>query len=145
MFRRNIKETPADPRLTVLYPAPTQCSVCSSELHITRLQCATCGTALEGQFTAGGLARLSREHLQFVELFLRCRGKIKGVEEALGISYPTVVARLNDVLRAMGIEPEPGNEPDRLVKRQAVLDDLAAGVIDADAAATRLRTLDGGR
>ena len=30
------------------------------------------------------------ERKQFVETFLRCRGSIKEVEKALGVSYPTV-------------------------------------------------------
>lgn len=146
MFRRNINPPAVDlSGPSVIYPAPTQCSVCSTELHITRLQCGACGTAIEGKFTGGALTRLTRDQLQFVELFLRCRGKIKGVEEALGISYPTVVARLNEVLRALGIETQPEDEPDRLTKRQAVLDDLAAGRINAEEAAGRLRGLDGGR
>ncbi|PZS04841.1 MAG: hypothetical protein DLM69_01430, partial [Candidatus Chloroheliales bacterium] len=41
---------------------------------------------------------------QFIETFVRCKGKIKDVETALDISYPTVVARLNEVVRALGYE-----------------------------------------
>ena len=69
-----------------------------------RLECPACGSALQGNFTLGRLARLTREQLQFVEVFIRCRGKIKDVEEELGISYPTVVGRLNEVVQAMGFE-----------------------------------------
>src|SRR3981081_1901054 len=63
-----------------------------------------CGSARQRTFPLGRLARLTREQLQFVEVFIRCRGKIKDVEEELGISYPTVVARLNEVVQAMGFE-----------------------------------------
>src|ERR671922_251691 len=82
----------------------TRCPVCGDDLRIVRLECPACGSALQGNFTLGRLARLTREQLQFVEVFIRCRGKIKDVEEELGISYPTVVARLNEVVQAMGFE-----------------------------------------
>jgi len=47
---------------------------------------------------------LTPEQIQFVEVFLKNKGKIKDVEAELEISYPTVVARLNEVVRAMGYE-----------------------------------------
>src|SRR5829696_10593027 len=82
----------------------TRCPVCGDELRIVRLDCQACGSALEGSFTLGRFQRLTREQWQFVELFMLCRGKIKDVEERLGVSYPTVVARLNEVVRAKGYE-----------------------------------------
>jgi hypothetical protein len=118
----------------------TRCPVCNDDLRIVRLECPACGSALQGNFTLGRLARLSREQLQFVETFIRCRGKIKDVEEELGISYPTVVSRLNEVVQAMGFEirPEDANLAQR---RQEILDQLAAGNLNASDAAARLRAL----
>lgn len=83
---------------------PGRCPICDSALTITRLQCGQCGTGIDGAFVPGRLGSLDREQVQFVETFMKCRGKIKDVEQELGISYPTVVARLNEVVRAMGYE-----------------------------------------
>ena len=118
----------------------TRCPVCGDELRIVRLQCGACGSALEGNFTLGRLQRLTREQVQFVEVFIKARGKIKDVEEELGVSYPTVVARLNEVVQAMGFEV-PGEDRDRATRRQQILDELAAGAITAAEAASRLRAL----
>jgi hypothetical protein len=118
----------------------TRCPVCGEALRITRLECGACGSALEGSFTLGRLQRLTREQLQFVEVFLKCRGKIKDVEEELGLSYPTVVARLNEVVQAMGFEVR-AEDPQLAARRQQILDELAAGNIGAAEAATRLRAL----
>jgi hypothetical protein len=118
----------------------TRCPVCSDDLRIVRLECPACGSALQGNFTLGRLARLSREQLQFVEVFIRCRGKIKDVEEELGISYPTVVARLNEVVAAMGFEVKQ-EDTDLAARRQLILDELAAGKLSASDAAGRLRAL----
>jgi len=87
-----------------MHPQPTQCPICGDELQVTRLHCAGCGTALEGAFTPGRWQHISSEQLAFAEVFIKRRGKIKDVEEELGISYPTVVARLNEVVQAMGFE-----------------------------------------
>ncbi len=106
---------------------------------VRRLECPACGTGVDGHFDAGPLARLNREQLAFVETFLRARGKIKDVEEELGISYPTVVARLNEVLVALGFEA--GEDPRDAERRQHILDELAAGRISAAEAAEQLRAL----
>lgn len=122
------------------FPAPQRCPVCEGDFHISRLECASCGSSLEGDFVPGRLQGLSRDHLQFVEVFVKCRGKIKDVEEELGVSYPTVVSRLNEVVRAMGFEVRQ-DEADVQGRRQQVLDDLAAGTLTAAEAAAKLRSL----
>ncbi len=119
------------------------CPVCNDEMRVVRLRCRSCSTALEGDFPLGRILRLSPEQMEFVEVFLRNRGKIKDVEEDLGISYPTVVARLNDVIAAMGFEANLGGAPEeeRREQRRQVLDDLEAGRVSATEAAARLREL----
>ena len=120
--------------------ALTRCPICGDELRIVRLHCENCGSTLEGNFTLGRLQRLTREQLQFLEVFIKCRGKIKDVEEELGVSYPTVVARLNDLVQAMGFEVRQ-EDADRDTRRQGILEELAGGAITAADAARRLRAL----
>lgn len=87
-----------------MYPLPGRCPICGDTLEVTRLHCRQCDTAIEGHFELGRLSRLSPEQIGFVETFLRCEGTIKRVEKELGISYPTVRARLEDAIQAMGFE-----------------------------------------
>ena len=86
------------------FPLPAQCPVCGGELEITNVRCLGCETGMAGHFTRGRFANLTQQQWHFIETFIRCKGKIKDVEVALDISYPTVVARLNDVVRALGFE-----------------------------------------
>jgi hypothetical protein len=137
------------------------CPVCGHDMVISRLSCGRCGSALEGWFALrehasgpgtsaqqrdaradrdaearfGRMAYLDDAQLEFVEVFLRCRGIIKNVEDMLGISYPTVKARLADVLETMGFGPE-GDVPaaDHRRVRREILADLAAGRISTDEA-----------
>ncbi len=83
---------------------PGKCPICNSTLTVTRLQCGTCGTGIDGAFGLGRLQALTPEQVAFVEVFMKCKGKIKDVEDELEISYPTVVARLNEVVKAMGYD-----------------------------------------
>jgi hypothetical protein len=78
-----------------------------------------------------------------VETFVRCQGKLNRVQEELKLSYPTVRNRLHDVIRALGYEVEEEDEaPVALEVRQAVLNALASGAIDAEEAARRLRGIE---
>ncbi len=117
------------------------CPSCDSPMAVRRLECPECGVGVDGHFDAGPLARLNRDQVAFVETFLRARGKIKDVEEDLGISYPTVVARLNEVLVALGFEA--GEDPRDAERRQRILDELSAGRLSAADAAEQLRSLSG--
>ena len=122
-------------------PVLGTCPVCGEVLTITRLHCRACDTTIEGRFDAGRLSQLNPEQLQFVETFLQCEGKIKAVEEKLGISYPTVRSRLNDVRVAMGFEVSTDDDINTPSEedRKHVLEELAAGRISSDEAITLLR------
>ena len=78
------------------------CPCCGKPLKPVRLACGACGTTVEGDFDVPELARLPREHQEFVKVFLLARGNISEVEKLLGVSYPTVRNRLDAVLQALG-------------------------------------------
>ncbi|MCC7206074.1 MAG: DUF2089 domain-containing protein [Anaerolineae bacterium] len=127
-----------------MHPVLGACPVCGEPLTITRLHCRACDTSIEGQFYAGRLAQLSPRQLEFVETFLLCEGKIKAVEERLGISYPTVRSRLRDVIMAMGYEMQADDESEPPLSegdRKRVLDDLAAGRLSSEEAIAMLKGL----
>jgi len=115
-----------------------RCPVCGDELTVTRLHCRNCDSALEGHFNLGKFYRLTPEQLHFVETFIKCEGKITRVEEELGISYPTVRNRLNDVIRALGYEVA-AEATISAEKRRAILEQLQAGEVSADEAAELLK------
>ena len=84
-----------------------KCPACDSrEFEISRLRCTKCETSIEGRFKISKLGRLSTEHQNFIEIFIKCRGNIKDVERELGISYPTVRSKLDRVIQALGYSVE---------------------------------------
>lgn len=120
-----------------MYPIISQCPVCQDQLIVARMYCPTCATAIEGRFDLGPLSGLSQEQLDFVVTFIRCEGKLNRVQEELGISYPTVRGRLEEVIRALGYEvDETDDEPIGVSEeeRRMILADLAAGRITSEKA-----------
>lgn len=79
----------------------TKCPVCEGNLKAIKLKCHSCGTVIENTFDFPTLMSLSREQLEFVEVFIKSRGNIKDVERELGISYPTVRAKLDQVIELL--------------------------------------------
>ncbi len=132
------------------------CPVCSGDLTVTRLHCGSCGTTLEGDFSVGRFARLGRDQMGLLESFLRSRGNLRDIERELGISYPTVRARVESLVRALGlaevVSPEsadpatedgdgPGDAPRAATSRQEILEQLARRQISAEDAAAAIRAL----
>jgi hypothetical protein len=135
----------------VVHDVIATCPVCSGELTITRLHCRSCGTALEGEFGAGRFGRLDREQMALLESFLRSRGNLKEMERELGISYPTVRARVDALVRSLGFGDAPEVSDDDVpadeavtVDRREILERLARREITAEEAAAALRSESGG-
>lgn len=127
---------------TPMNPVIGQCPICGNNLHVTRLNCRNCDTTIDGHFTLGRLYQLSPEQLEFVEVFLRCEGKINRVEQEIGLSYPAVRARLTDVIRALGYEvgePTPSRSVSEEVRRD-ILNELQNGNLSAEEALQMLRS-----
>jgi len=127
-----------------IYPVPTQCPACHSPLRVSALVCSNpqCRTEVRGEFQPNEFAQLPAEQLEFLRLFVKVRGNLKEVERILGLSYPTVRARFEGLLKTLGYEYEevPPHGPS-LEEKQQILSLLEKGEISAAEAAERLRAL----
>lgn len=122
-----------------------RCPACGGDLTVTHLQCGRCDTEISGRFSPNPFDRLSPESLAFVEVFVRLRGNVKEMERELKVPYSTVRGRLNEVIRELGFEAEPGRpEQDSdgyEDRRKEILLRLEEGSIEADAAIAELESL----
>ncbi len=112
------------------------CQNCGCELHITRMECDSCGLAVEGNLELPRLARLSAEDREFIELFLLSAGSLKEVGKILDLSYPTVRNRLDRVIAHL-----KELDRDRRKERLNIIHKLERGEITAEDAARRLAKL----
>ncbi len=120
----------------------SKCPVCKGDLMVTRLYCVQCNTTIEGHFhpETNPFAPLNPEQMQFLLTFIRCEGRFNRMEEEMGLSYPTLRNRFNEILRALGFEPGREDAPVRLSAedRMRILDELAQGAISPEDAQQRL-------
>lgn len=79
--------------------------------------------------------------MNFVEVFLKNSGSIKAIEKDLNISYPTVKKLLNEVLNTMGYDVSDDINSKDSLKRQEILDKLAAKEISYEEATNLLKNL----
>lgn len=128
------------------YPVRADCPTCGDPMHVTRLECDTCNTAVEGNFFLHSISRLPSDSLGFLESFIRNKGVIKDIEVDLGISYPTVKARLDDVVKQLGFAEQRGKlrPSQEREERRSILERLSAGTISAETAAQLMATLNEG-
>lgn len=121
---------------------PKKCPSCSNDLYITRLTCPTCGTEVSGEFTPDFFSRLSPNDFDFVVLFILKKGNIKEMERELGISYWTIRSKLAEIVDQLALEDRASMPANDLgAKRQKILEQLNAGLISVDEAASRLEDL----
>lgn len=99
----------------------------------TELRFVQADVTVRGEFQLNEFATLTPENLDFLRLYIKVRGNLKEVERILGLSYPTVRARFDALLRAIGYEPEAADP------RDETLSLLEKGEITPEEAAKRLR------
>lgn len=130
---------------------PATCPICDGEIVVQSFHCRSCDATVQGRFHPGALsefeeaqlpvlrrfARLNPEQLGLLETFVRCEGRLNRMQEEVGLSYPTLRGRLDEIVRDLGFTP-----PEERVDRAAVLAELASGSISAEEAARRLRGSD---
>ncbi len=127
-----------------------KCPGCGGALVITGCKCTECGLEMRGEFRPPQFATLSDDQMTFVRHFLRARGNLSEVEKVLGVSYPTIRNKLDEINKTLDeseaaasrpqADPDPAND-----ERQAILKQVSAGQLSAVEAVEKLRNLQGGK
>lgn len=120
--------------------ANVRCPSCNGQLYPRVLVCDSCGLKVEGDFVMNEFGALTPDELHFLRVFIYCEGRIREMEAALGVSYPTVkghLASIKEKLNLARIRPsapaaaQTGTSEGTPTGRTAdeVLDGLEAGQI----------------
>ena len=113
---------------------PSKCPSCGGRMVATRMECISCGAAVEGRFVPCPVCTMDDEIRELFEIFMYARGNLKEVERELGLSYPTVRAKMErmfsryeraaevttsrmDVLAMLGSGKISVDEAEELLKR----------------------------
>jgi hypothetical protein len=118
------------------YKVPPRDPVTGGPLYISELAGEESGITIRGRFEIPRYSRLDHEQHRFLETFLRCRGMLNSVEKELGLSYPTVRARLDALLEALELTPVDKDDAPRkessAERKRRVLEELERGEISAE-------------
>jgi hypothetical protein len=117
------------------------CPTCGGPLTITEVRCETCATEVRSRYQPCPFCRLSPEQMNFVLLFVQNRGNLSDMEKVLGVSYPTIRGKLDEIVRVVTAAPValPAAASDR---RRDVLAQIAAGKLSAADGLNALRDAD---
>jgi len=77
--------------------ANIRCPSCNGQLFPKLLVCDSCGLKVEGEFVLNEFDSLTPDELHFLRVFVQCEGRIRDMEAALGVSYPTVKGLLASI------------------------------------------------
>ena len=118
------------------------CPSCGGELEITEVRCTRCETQVRARYRPCDFCSLSEEQSTFLRLFLTSRGNLSEVEKRLGVSYPTVRAKLDEVIGALEA-PRPERVPAGMLERRAILDAVARRELGVAEGLEKIRELGG--
>jgi hypothetical protein len=93
------------------------CPSCGGPLEITELRCTRCETQVRARYVPCPFCSLSEEQSTFLRIFVTSRGNLSEVEKRLGVSYPTVRAKLDEVIEQLGASASPAR-PNRAEPRR---------------------------
>ena len=91
-----------------------RCPSCGGPLEIREVQCTVCETQVRARYQPCDFCALTEEQSTFLRIFVMSRGNLSEVEKRLGVSYPTVRAKLDEVIGRLAAsldEPAPAPAP----------------------------------
>ena len=83
--------------------ANVRCPSCNGQLYPRVLVCDSCGLKVEGDFVMNEFGSLTPDELHFLRVFIYCEGRIRDMEAALGVSYPTVKGHLASIKQKLNL------------------------------------------
>lgn len=123
-------------------PLPTRCPLTGGPLVVTKIYSPEGDFTMEGRFEVNSpFLALTPEQVRFVLTLIQCEGKFNRMQEELGLSYPTLRARLRRIISDLGLEvADDGEYLADESARLEILSQVNEGQIDV---ATALKSLHG--
>jgi hypothetical protein len=91
--------------------ANVRCPSCNGQLYPRVLVCDSCGLKVEGDFVLNEFGSLTPDELHFLRVFIYCEGRIRDMEAALGVSYPTVKGHLASIKQKLNLSSPRFSRP----------------------------------
>lgn len=102
------------------------CPSCKERMVISELKCPKCDLRVRKDFLPCEFCQLPEDNYEFLKIFLRTQGKITDLEKILGVSYPTIKAKIDKLLINLKLSP--------LEEKDDPIEALAHGKLSVDEA-----------
>ncbi len=122
------------------------CPSCRKALKLKLLSCDDCGVRVEGDFRLNEFATLPPEDLHFLRVFIQSEGRIRDMETALGLSYPTIRTRLSALKEKLSPEKQdviPKDDREEQIRK--ILNDLSEGKVVFENALEQIKQIKKGK
>ena len=113
-----------------------KCPICKGKLKVEKVKCRSCNVSLEGDFFTTPLLNIPSSYQEFIEMFVLSSGSLKDMSKKLGVSYPTVRSRLDEIIAALSKELEK-----REKYKKEVLERVERKELSVEAAAEIIKNL----
>lgn len=118
-----------------------RCPTCGGQLIIREVRCVDCETEVRAEYRQCDFCSLTDEQATFLKIFVTSRGNLSEVEKRLGISYPTVRSKLEEIVNVLTrAENQPLKRESAKSSRRSILDAVARGEISPEEALSKLRS-----
>ncbi|MCK4453688.1 DUF2089 domain-containing protein [candidate division WOR-3 bacterium] len=107
------------------------CPSCGEKMVISELKCSKCDLRVKKDFFSCDFCQLSEDDYEFLKIFLRTQGKITDIEKILGLSYPTIKAKIDNLLKNLKLSP--------IEEKQDPIEALSQGELSVDEAVAILK------
>jgi len=109
----------------------SECPSCGEKMVMSELKCPHCDLRVKKDFPFCEFCQLSEDDYEFLKIFLRTQGRITDIEKILDLSYPTIKAKIDNLLKNLNLSP--------LTDDEDPLESLARGTLSVDEAVAILK------
>jgi len=104
------------------------CPSCGENMVISELKCPKCDLRVRKDFAPCAFCQLSEDDYEFLKIFLRTQGRITDIEKILGLSYPTIKTKIDNLLKNLKLTTmEDQDDPiEALAKGKLSVDETVA-------------------
>lgn len=113
-----------------------KCPFCEGSVRIKKVECSKCSMGFEGDFFTSPIMSLPEEYQSFIELFVLSSGSLKEMAALLGVTYPTVRIRMDNIIKALKEQMQKKEE-----YKQELINKVDQGKLTPEKAAQIIKNL----
>ena len=105
------------------------CPSCNEKMVIGELKCPKCDLRVKKDLSPCEFCQLPEDDYEFLKIFLRTQGRITEIEKILGVSYPTIKQKIENLLAKLDLSPVGEKDPLEALEKGEISVDEAVAIL----------------